>query len=184
MNKTQKRLLNEQAEYIKDRVYSYNYAPPLTKEDCLSFVFSEMMKRIIKYDIRKGTVKAFIYSNVRNLIYSYWKRNVYKQPESSCKAIWCEPEEIEDNSTIDNIESDYWISNRELAFADCLNELPKKERDIILLYYYDNLTEQKISNKIGITHQAVSYRINKALDTIKPKIDKRLKELDEIRSEL
>ncbi len=47
--------------------------------------------------------------------------------------------------------------------ARYLNELPRRQREIIYLKYYQNLDREEIAEVMGISHQSVSNLLQKAL---------------------
>lgn len=46
-------------------------------------------------------------------------------------------------------------------------ELPPKLREVVLLYYYQNLSVQEIAQALGITHSSVSNRMKRARDKLR-----------------
>lgn len=47
---------------------------------------------------------------------------------------------------------------------DCLTE---RQREVVMAYFYDGLTQQQIANKLGVSHQAVDNILKQALKKIK-----------------
>ena len=187
MTEEQRNLLEDYTPYIKERISYYHFVPPLDVKETTAHVLYELSKVIYKFDENKGTIKGFLNITIRYLIFNYCKKQhpkIKKQPDSDCSSIWTvtptEPPDI-DNRTP---ETYYELSCKEIAIAHSINELNSKQRNIILLYCYDNLTEQRIANMIGLSKQAISQQLHKALAIIKPKIERRLKELDDIKGDL
>ncbi len=190
LTKTQRKILNEHTDYVKKRIFQFRFSPPLDAEDCTSYVLEKLVYKMAEYNKKIDKIIPFLNSVTTNLVYDYY-RSSNKQPpkpkKSRCSAIWTKPLEYREDEFIyevENIEQEYWISNRDIAIAFCINDLSKKDRNIILLYYYDNLTETEIARILGVSQQDISYRLHRALDSLKSKITKRLKELEEVRSEL
>lgn len=61
--------------------------------------------------------------------------------------------------------SDDWLSYK--AMHDAINHLVQKERDILLMRYYDGKTQMEVSNEIGISQAQVSRLEKNALANIK-----------------
>ena len=51
--------------------------------------------------------------------------------------------------------------------AEAIAQLPKDKRDVILLSYFLSLSDRKISERIGISRQAVTRRRNTALKELR-----------------
>lgn len=45
--------------------------------------------------------------------------------------------------------------------------LPRKQQEVILLYYYQNMTVYEIAQALGIDHSSVSYRMKKAKEKLR-----------------
>jgi len=197
MNNWYRKLLADNIDYITNQVKSYHFTPPLNYDCCINFVLIKMEKRMARFDSTKSSIRTFINRTTKYLVLDYYRHN-------KTKPILVDPKQLDDivpdtyhtSSHINyevstdtdfnykSPETDYWEEQRNIAIAYCINELSSKDRNIVLLYYFDNITEQRIANMFGVTHQAISQQLHKALASIKPKIAERLKELEDIRSEL
>jgi len=173
MNEKQRELLSNNVGYIIKRVKSYDFTPPLNYECCINYVLKKMTERMSRFDDTKSSIYTFIYNNVRFLVLDYYKEH---------KTAPClkEVDEV-DNRTP---ESDYWKEREEYEIASAINELRCKDRNVLLLYYYENRSKAYIGRLFGVSRQAISQQVDKVLKILKPKIERRLKELDDIRSEL
>ena len=49
-----------------------------------------------------------------------------------------------------------------LALAEAIRRLPARHRDVILLYYYQNLTMPEIAGALGVNASSVSRRLKSA----------------------
>ena len=58
------------------------------------------------------------------------------------------------------------------VLADALNQLTEKERKVILLYYYEDLTLKEISNILEVSESRVSQLHTKGLQKMKTKMGK------------
>jgi len=187
LTEKQKELLEEYTPYIKKRISFYHFIPPLEVKSATSHVLYEIAKRIHKFDKKRGTIKGFLNTVIRNLVYNYYKKhhpNINKQPDSDCDNIWTEtpiePPDVDRRTS----ELDYWEERKEYEIASAINELDFKDMTVINLYYYDNKTEESIGRMFGVTKQAICQQIKRAEAKLKPKIAKRLKELEDVRSEI
>ena len=67
---------------------------------------------------------------------------------------------------LNDVTSDDWIDYK--AMHDAINSLVKKEREILIMRYYDGKTQMEVSNEIGISQAQVSRLEKNALANIKP----------------
>ena len=173
LTKKERQLLEEHGEYIKKRVRKFNFIPPLQYEEATSYVFEKLCKRIKKYKTLKE-FDTFLNRIIKLEVYNYYKK---KQHYSI---------EINENNITNNRtpEKDYWQDCRDNILKEEIAKLDSENRKIVELYYFENYTEDKISRIIGLARNTISVRLKKSLTKIKPKIAKRLKELEEVRSEL
>ncbi len=71
-------------------------------------------------------------------------------------------EQLPENSAT----SDDWLDYK--AMHDAIGNLVQKEREILLMRYYDGKTQMEVSNEIGISQAQVSRLEKNALANIKP----------------
>ncbi len=98
--------------------------------------------------------------------------------------------ELEDNSAIrekkylpsillqsdDEIIAKLNLENLKIILSKVIDNLPEKEKLIISLYYYDEITMKEIGDILGVTESRVSQIHSKALFTLKTKIKNNLKD--------
>ena len=65
----------------------------------------------------------------------------------------------------DGTNSDDWLGYK--AMHDAINDLMQKEREILIMRYYDGKTQMEVSNEIGISQAQVSRLEKNALANIK-----------------
>ncbi|MCM1404207.1 MAG: SigB/SigF/SigG family RNA polymerase sigma factor [Prevotella sp.] len=73
-------------------------------------------------------------------------------------------EQISDNNT----NSDDWLGYK--AMHDAIDNLVQKEREILMMRYYDGKTQMEVSNEIGISQAQVSRLEKNALANIKNRL--------------
>lgn len=52
--------------------------------------------------------------------------------------------------------------NEDVSLVEDVMRLPDKEKDVILLYYYQNMNVREVAQALGIGISAVSMRLKKA----------------------
>ena len=173
LTEEQRALLEKHGERIKARIRKFKFIPPLQYEEATSYVFEKLCSQITKCN------SLDIFEKYLNRSVSLSVRNYYKKAQHI-------PIEINENRSIETntLEDDYWQDRKEYAIASSINELDCKDRNIILLYYYDGKKEREIARLLGLSQQAISKQLHKALDKLKPKIAERLAELERVREEL
>ena len=65
------------------------------------------------------------------------------------------------NSPISPVSDDAIALNMEIA------QLPMKLREVVLLYYYQDMTTEEIADALGIAPSTVSSRLNKARERLR-----------------
>lgn len=61
----------------------------------------------------------------------------------------------------------------ETALTLAVMNLPKKEREVILLYYYQDMNVNEIADALGITQPTVSYRLRRAREKLRTELEGR-----------
>lgn len=61
----------------------------------------------------------------------------------------------------------------ESALTLAVMNLPKKEREVILLYYYQDMTMNEIADTLDVTQPTVSYRLRRAREKLRAELEGR-----------
>lgn len=126
-------------------------------EDIVRLQFNSLMMIVIK-----GRVK-------------YHKKQIMKRSKN--EVLFCEMSETEqlEQETVDTYLYDY-VSFQVLHFTICvtnekiataLNMLSKKQRDVILLYYFQGFNDKEIAEFYHVSRSAISSRRNRGLKKLK-----------------
>jgi len=73
-------------------------------------------------------------------------------------------------SQSDNPENSIEMLETKQALADAIDQLPDKEKKVISLYYYDELTLKEISAVLGVSESRISQIHTKAILSLKAKL--------------
>lgn len=126
-----------------DKIEYYIYGKVSDKhvaEDLTSVVFLKVCEKLSGYDESKASVATWIYAIANNTVIDYYRTH---------KTFDEIPEEIANTDEIDeNIINEETLS--ELAGA--LRRLNERERDLLILRYYDNMTLRDIAVKMGMSY--------------------------------
>lgn len=61
----------------------------------------------------------------------------------------------------------------ESALTLAVMNLPKKEREVVLLYYYQDMNMNEIADTLGVTQPTVSYRLRRAREKLRRELEGR-----------
>ncbi len=78
---------------------------------------------------------------------------------------------VESNS-IDSPETYYTRKEMQEILENAIEKLPEKEKKVITLYYFEDLTLKEISKIIGVSESRISQLHSKAVSTLKLKLKK------------
>ena len=133
-------------------------------KDCVQEVFIEIWNRRDRIST-PDSVRAYLLSSVRKRVL----REAYRQ------RIIKEDESIDLENDLNFVEfSSEWslIEQESLAettnrIADALNKLPKRQREVIYLRYYQNLERDEIAAIMSVNPQSVSNLLQSAFKTFR-----------------
>ena len=132
--------------YIRPRINN-----PADAEDLHSAIFTKVFEKFSSFDQTKASVSTWIYTIARNTLIDYFRtRKVY--------------DELGDE---DIVEEDAYqgILNEETLgeLAQALEKLPQRERDLIIMHYYNNMQLKEIALKLHMSYSNCKLVHNKAL---------------------
>ena len=124
-------------------------------EDAVQETFFKAWKAIDKFEGRNGSSeKTWLISIAINTCRSYRRTRWFRHVDTA-RTLETLP------SSLASTQPD----ERDL-FID-ITRLPEKFKSVILLYYYQGLTQQEIADILGISRSLVAHRLGKALDMLK-----------------
>lgn len=145
-----------------DKIESYIYRKVSDKyiaEDLTSVVFLKVCEKLFVYDESKASIATWIYTIANNTVIDYYRTH---------KVFDEVPDEIASTEEIDaNIINEEMLS--ELAVA--LKQLPDRERDLLILRYYDNITLKDIAAKMGMSYANAKVVHAKAINHMRDYLD-------------
>lgn len=140
-----KKYYSEIFQYCKFRCFDREYAQDLTQE-----TFVHFFTRLTEYQYL-GKTKNYLYTIARNLCKDYYKKKFEVPIE--------EIPESEDNQC----EA---VQNK-LLVEWALNNLPDELREVIILYYFQDLKLREIAGVLKIGLPLVKYRMRRAKELLK-----------------
>ncbi|MCR5596022.1 MAG: sigma-70 family RNA polymerase sigma factor [Lachnospiraceae bacterium] len=127
-------------------------------EDLTSDVFVKAYQALDRYDEKKAAVSTWIYTITRNTLTDYFRR------PSKMEEI---PDDLASN---DDIESELINEGLLSDLADALDELPERQRDIIVLRYYHDHPLTEIASMMNISYGILKLEHRKALAALRKRI--------------
>jgi RNA polymerase sigma-70 factor (ECF subfamily) len=151
--------VDEQAATVfRKRIFGYirsKNVPESDWDDVYGDILLKAARESERYDSAKASATTWVYIITRSAVADYFKRRKTEHPLT-----W----DIPDNFDIES-RVEYEAELRELARQ--LKYLREREREVIILKYYRELTYPDIAARMGIT-EANARKINsRAIDNLK-----------------
>lgn len=128
-------------------------------EDLASTVFLKIYQKLDEYDDSKASISTWIYTIANNTVIDYFRtRKVYEEVPETIAAM---------TSIDDDIISEEMVA----GLAKALKQLPERERDILVLRYYDNMTLKDIAVRMGMSYANAKVVQGKAINHMRELID-------------
>lgn len=136
---------------LKDRVYrdyadkvKYYILGKVTNEadaeDLHSIIFQKIFDKIDTYDEKKASVSTWVYTITHNTVCDYFK--------TKKNIVSLEDDVLAADENLDNICKKETLDE----LADALLKLKEKERQIIVLVFYNDMTIKEAAAKIGMSY--------------------------------
>lgn len=124
-------------------------------EDAMQETFLKAWKGMDKFERRNGSsVKTWLVRIAINVCRDHRRSNWFRRVDLSREM---------DVSALK--QEDMHPEKREMLM-DIL-KLPDKYKSVILLYFYEQMSQQEVAEVLGISRSLVNYRLHKALDMLK-----------------
>ena len=134
-------------------------------EDCIQEVFIQLWqyRQNLKEDV--GSVKAYLFAAVRRRIISEIKKNETVSFDDHISA--SESYFDIDFSIEEKIVKDETELQRVRLINERLNHLPKRQKEVVYLKFYKELSNQEIAETMGVKYQSVSNLVHEALTLLR-----------------
>lgn len=168
--------INEKQRYFKDiyekevdKVFRFVLFRISDKEESIDIteeVFYKFWQTICK-DEKIDRPLPFLFMITRNKVIDWYrkKRSNYSldQMEENAGENKARSFQVEDEKAYKEIV----ISNETMWVMEVLKKLPEQYREVVQMRFVDNLSLDEIAEILGITNNAVSMRINHALNKLR-----------------
>lgn len=143
------------------RYCQFNLRDTVLAQDIVQETFLRAWKGIGKFTFSDGgTMQAFLYRIARNLIIDHSRRKKNEKLENH--------EYLEAESHIEE-DVDRNVDKQKLKGA--LSKLPEKDRQIVILRYFEEMSFEEISKVVKIREGALRVRIHRILEKLKTIIE-------------
>lgn len=155
---TQEEVFNNYHKKIENYVWG-KVNDKYLAEDLTSVIFLKIYEKMDSFDEEKASISTWIYTIANNTVIDYFRtRKVYEEV----------PEEISDLSEVDEAV----LREEQIQeLADALQKIPERERDMLVLKYYHNLTLKEIALKMGMSYANAKIVHGKALTHVREILD-------------
>lgn len=127
-------------------------------EDLRSDVFLKVYEKWDTYDESKASLSTWIFTVTRNTLTDYFRtRHVTEEI----------PDDLPDS---DSVEESICREEMLERLAKALETLDERERDILVLHYYDGVKLLDIAERLGISYTYVKVLHRKALSALRGKL--------------
>ncbi|WP_420150710.1 RNA polymerase sigma factor [Spirosoma sp.] len=155
---------------LMERFYATltNYGSKYTKDrevvkDCIQELFIDLWYHRHQL-VQPNSVKAYLLTSLRRRLFRQLNKSIFSIVSDS--ALENESFQFESSPDLILIERESIVRQAQQV-AHYLNELPRRQREIVYLKYYQNLSRDEIAEVMGITQQSVSNLLQKALQTLR-----------------
>ena len=140
--------------FLHKRCISFHDAEDLTQQ-----VFEYAYKIYDKYDPERASLKSWIYM----ITISRWKNYCRDLKQTSGLDSLNELIGDDENELVRAI----WLDEVRSNIARALNQLPEKQRKVVVLRYFHNLSHSEIALRLGATESNTRVTLWRALEKLK-----------------
>ncbi len=147
----------------RSKIYGYLYNHLRSREDAedlLSEVFAKIVEKIDSYDSSKATYSTWIFTITRNTLISF-----YRSGSSNAETVDYDNVTLIDESV--GPEESFLREESMNLLAECLEQLPKRDKDIIIARYYYDYSFRKIGELMGLTEGNARVIHTRAVEKLK-----------------
>ena len=130
-------------------------------EDCLQEVFTQAWQKANKFDSSRGKVYTFLVTMARNKAIDRTRSRAFKDAGKEDHIINDFTLTLE--GEFNNPHEDLELVERAKMVRNALNELNKKERNVLYIAYFNGMSQSEISEKLDIPLGTVKYRMRQGM---------------------
>ncbi len=145
-----------------DKIYRFVYYKTFSKEtaeDITSDIFHKALVKIGSYDSEKGTFSAWIYRIARNTVIDYYRTN---KSEVSIEDVF---DIAVDERTVESLDAIAGLKK----VTDYLQTLNSKQREIIVLRIWEELSYKEIATIVDGSEDSVKMAFSRGIKELREK---------------
>ena len=139
--------------YVRGKISGYEDAEDLTAE-----VFLYCYQHYDSYDPQKSAITTWLYLIVNSRIKNYYRDHV---PTADFEDV---AETLQDLGI--DLERGVYLEQLHDTLMKSIGRLPERQRKIVMMRYFENLSGEEIAQKLGITPGNVRVLLSRALDRL------------------
>lgn len=154
-------------KYFK-RIFAYvcsRTGNETTSEDICQNVWQKVLDKFSSYDESKGNIEQWLFTIARNEVNSYFRLYFIKNFFSLTGK-----EEFHQHAEQQPLENLAGDEDKKLLFQ-CLQDLDKREKDLISLKFFSSLNNREIAKVSGLSESNVGTILKRSLDKIRLKME-------------
>lgn len=157
---------------LAERLYSplFNYACTFTPDrELIKDAIQDLMLHIWekKKTIHIQFVAIYFFKALRNQLLLEFRRNTPSDSFSDADSLT----QLSDYHTAEtDIVQNESVSEQQLWVGNAINVLPKRQREVIFLKFFEGLTNEQIAGLMQLNRQSVANLVVKALSSLKAQI--------------
>lgn len=156
----QKEALTEVYHSYFERIYRFAFFRLGSKEsaeDVTSEIFLRLVEKIDKYKENQGSFSSWIYTLARHEVANFYRR----------KKDYVNLEAVTEMAVKEDVEKELDLKNKLLWTKEKLADLPERQREVLLLRVWDEMSHEEISEILSISEGASKMALTRALSTLK-----------------
>jgi RNA polymerase sigma-70 factor (ECF subfamily) len=146
------------------RIFKYVYRQvqdEMVAQDVTAVTFEKALRHIRRYELQDSSFGAWLYRIARNELMSHYRRQKFLSPLK-----WFGQTEERGTETAVAQRDEH----SQLHYA--LTQLSAKDRDIINLRYFEELSSGEVAKVLGCSPQNVYLRLHRALKQLQQQLEK------------
>jgi len=150
--KLYQKLLPEVFAFVRRRINKVADA-----EDVTSQVFAKMIEQLSTFDSNRGTIRAWVFTMVRNLIVDHYRSQGRRMTMSIEGELVDRPEDASQDAR--------W------KLQSLLKEISPEGQELLLMHYGDGLRFGEIAEILGISKDAAKQRCSRLVRQLRKDLD-------------
>lgn len=130
-------------------------------EDFVQDIFLKIANNLDKYDPEKASLSTWVYTVANRMVVDYYRsRKVFDAIPEENGVEGHFPDQLVNDQELDaNLIKEEQLQ----SLADALGQLKQKERDLIILHYYSNMTLKEVAMRMGMSYANAKVIHKKAI---------------------